>query len=279
MSETDRVEGDPPETPTDSPLTQPRVLVVEPGTILGELYELWLEEDYHVETAASESDVVDTIDHSIGVAVLAPSVPEEVAEHVVSVVLDSYPHCLVVDVAPRSGDGKDLDVDVDEQLQDPIDGETLRDTVRTQLRRAEYGATLYRHVRLATLVTARETQLSEDALAADEKYARRKQELAAEREHLERLTERLDDEDVEAWVDSFEIRKEHVRRADPDTEPGVWGPKYLPHACPECGLQWGVKHGDDLGLGYTRLGSHIYKCQECDEVLKNDGGGQQRVPW
>lgn len=281
MGGTDRAERDDlPAQPQDNRArTEPRVLVVEPGTILGELYELWLSDDYHVETAASESDVVDTIDHSIGVAVLAPSVPESVAERVVSVVLESYPHCLVVDVAPRSESAKDLDVAVDEQLEGPVDGETLRETVREQLHRAEYGAALYRHVRLATLVAARETRLTPGELTTDETYARLERELLAERDHLERLTNRLDPEDFEAWLDSFEIRKAHVGRADPDTEPGVWGPKYLPDACPECGLQWGVEHGERLGLGYTRLGSHIYKCRECGEVVKNDGGGQQRVPW
>lgn len=258
---------------------EPRVLVVEPGTILAELYETWLAEEFRVERAASEADVVDTLDLSIGVAVLAPSVPNDVAERVVSVVLESYPHCLVVDVLPRSESDRDLEVAVDAQLQDPIDGETLRETVREQLRRAEYGAALYRHVQLATLVAARETRFEPDELAEDETYARLQRKLAAERHHLDRLAAQLDAADFEAWLDAFDARTSHVSTADPDASSDARGPKYLPNACPGCGLQWGVEHGERLGLGYTRLGSHIYKCRNCGEVVKNDGGGEQRVPW
>lgn len=272
---------------TDTPATtrsnqqrpEPRVLVVEPGTILGELYETWLAEEFRVERAASGADVVDTLDLSIGVSVLAPSVPNDAAERVVSVVLESYPHCLVVDVLPRPKSERDVEVAVDAQLQDPIDSETLQETVREQLRRAEYGGALYRHVQLATLVAARETRFGDDELADDETYARLQRELATERHHLDRLAAQLDDADFEAWLDAFDTRTSHVSTADPDATSGSRRPKYLPNSCPGCGLQWGVEHGERLGLGYTRLGSHIYKCRNCGEVVKNDGGGEQRVPW
>jgi hypothetical protein len=268
-----------PRNSTDDERPEPRVLVVEPGTILAELYEKWLTECFQVERASSEADVVDTLDQSIGVAVLAPSVPTDVAERVVSVVLESYPHCLVVDVASRDQSGDELDVTVDAQLQDPIDGDTLRETVRKQLRRAEYGVALYRHVRLATLVAARETRLSPSELDSDETYERLQRELAAERERLDRLVDQLDAGDFEAWLDAFETRTSHVSVADPEETDGSRVPKYLPKTCPGCGLQWGVEHGEHLGPGYTRLGSHIYKCRRCGDVVKHDGGGEQRVPW
>lgn len=51
----------------------------------------------------------------------------------------------------------------------------------------------------------------------------------------------------------------------------------LPKACPNCGLDWTVTHGQRLGRGFERVAANTWRCTRCSNVLANPDSGRTWV--
>ena len=47
--------------------------------------------------------------------------------------------------------------------------------------------------------------------------------------------------------------------------------KYRPDDCSDCGLPWGVVHGNALGTGFTQIGAEVWKYNRCDGITHSPG--------
>lgn len=262
--------NDLPGTRRDDEPAHDGVVILDDNPVRADLYALWTEPVESV-VVASAAELVEALDSSP--LVLCLSAAEQRDPSVLRAVREHAPHVQVLALRSRENPAG-TDRDYDETLVEPFGRTEYRETVERLLRRGLYGFKVHQFYRLNTLlVTERrwadgeETDVHVDSLRAT--IERLEGEITA-------LGATLEESDFDALMRTLSIRSQYS--TEPTEDPATsHQSKYHPPACPNCGLEWGVPHGNDLEFGYERIASFVWECTRCGHVMKTTPGEYDKV--
>lgn len=258
-------------TPSDDDPAGGGVVIRDDNRVRADLYALWSEPVPTV-VVSSREDLLATVDSSH--LVLCLSGVGERSPAPLGDLRARAPHLQVLGVFARDEPAAAAGPDFDETLVEPFGRDAYRAAVERLLRRALYSFKVHQFYRLnALLVTERrwadgaETDVHVDSLRAS--VDRLEGEIAA-------LSETLDGDDFDALLRTLDARGQHS--TEPTDAPATTHrSKYHPPACPNCGLEWGVPHENDLEFGYERIASFVWECTRCGHVTKTTPGEYDKV--
>lgn len=208
----------------------------------------------------------ESIDRSVAVLLLSMEFENKEIARLVRDAKLASPHVEVAIMAKDSGDLIDVDVDHDEELISPVTWEEFTTTIDSMIRRAQYSATLQRYFQLTLAANNRRIASSAEDLADDEQYKRLESEIDRLQARLNELTEAMDSGDYESMLHRLNQDETPADSDSPRSDPSMDG---LPEECPNCGLGWGIWHGQQLGHGYERIAAFVWRCTDCDYVMAN----------
>ena len=117
---------------------QTKVLVVDDESAITEMYALWLDDDYAVETANDGATALATMSSATDVVLLDRRMPDLSGEEVLSTIRDQGWDCRVAMVTGVTPDADVIEMGFDDYLVKPVDREELTATVQALERRAAY---------------------------------------------------------------------------------------------------------------------------------------------
>jgi hypothetical protein len=254
-------------------LQTPTVLILD-GSVRAELYEMWLGDRYSIRTATSRTAAIGEIDETVGAAVIRNEISDEVKSEIQDHLSAAAPSCKVVMTTSGHSDVVFPGMDYDDTLSEPITKDELRSTVGRLLARSRYDAALRQYYRCSVDAANLEVQHTAEELAANEQYGRLKERITMLTDLMETLLERFDEEDLESVLDGVRPKPTFVESEDAEN---AVEEKHRPPRCSNCGLEWGVFHGQSLREGYKRLGSFVWECARCGSVRSIPNPNNRRV--
>ena len=180
---------------------QPVVLAVDDDDDLRRTYQLWLDDDWEVRTAADGEEALSTLDDDVDVMLLDRMMPGLSGREVLDEMGDREANPQVVMVTAVDPDVDVVEMPFDGYVTKPIDREELAGTVRTMLERRSFDDRLQEYFALVEKRATLEAQKPDDVLDDDERYREldeRIEELEAE---LEGEVAGVDDEEFAARLD------------------------------------------------------------------------------
>jgi len=174
------------------------VLIVEDEPDVAETYELWLDGNYEVRTAASGDEGLACLDDSVDVVLLDRKMPGLSGDELLKRIRERELDCRVAMVTAVEPDFDILEMGFDTYLSKPVRQEQLNEAVKALLSRSEYDSLLQEYYALVEKRAALETIKSQESLAESERY----RQLSSEVEELRgQLTETIGDAaDDEAFI-------------------------------------------------------------------------------
>lgn len=251
---------------------RPTVLVADDARRAAEIRE-WLRDVLPVVVATSGDAATERIDRTVCVALLGAAVPPERKADVLDTidVRNPFARAIVVpqDDQPPMLEGATYDL----CLYAPLEREAVREAVTTLARVATYEQTLATYYECTTLAANRELGRDRSDLADDEAYQRLQSRIDSLKARLERMRESMDDHERELLFDSLETEEAAGFSGDVREAPYTGQPEN----CAECGLDWRVDRGGELGVGYDRLGSFVWKCRRCGTIQQKSDPSHQWI--
>ncbi|MFC7186604.1 response regulator receiver protein [Halorubrum yunnanense] len=231
------------------------VVVCESNRTRADLYELWLD-DREVRQTLTRSQFADAFDAGVAVLVLDLSFGEGGAEPVSERVESTAPHCRVLGIRGRSR--AEPDPSCDRELERPVFEPDLAECVETLFHRANYHLLLDLYYRTTVAIATREWRTDGDP-ENDERYGRLRDRAERLQDPLNRLRERMTDEDVHAVLRGFTVEDVPDGESDASIEA-----KYRPDECSRCGLDWNepIDGRDPV----AQLGAYVWRCVNCGHV-------------
>lgn len=256
----------------DAETTLPWALVAG-SSQRGAQLEQWLTDLLPVDVATSLAAAREKADRNLSVAVLCASVSPETKEAIIETVSVRSPFARTI-VVPQDdqppmleGPGYDL------CLYRPLERAELRGAVTSLGRVATYERTVSTYFEYTKLAANHRIGRSADDLAEDEAFQELERTIDRLQARLERMRDRLSDEEWQFLLDSLED-DEAAGFSGEVTEAPHRG---QPDECNSCGLDWTVDHGGELGEGYERLGAFVWKCERCGAVQQASDPSHQWV--
>lgn len=143
--------------------TQPRVLVVDDDPDIIDMYALWLEDHYTVDTATDGATALQQLTEDTDVVLLDRRMPDLTGDQVLETIRDRGHDCRVAMVTGVQPDSDVIDMGFDDYLVKPVDKTDLQTTVDALHRRASYDRSARQ---LYALAAKRATLRSEGADSA-----------------------------------------------------------------------------------------------------------------
>lgn len=240
-------------------MSNPTILIID-GAVRAELYEMWLADDYPVQTASSRKSALSKIDKTVAVVFLRHELRADLKEQVETKLEATSPAGQIAMTTSEHTEILFPEVSCAKTLCEPITEAKLTTTAKTLLDRARYHEALRQYYRLSILLTNCEVSDGDDLQNKKKDLQRRNEQLATQ---LKSLHNQLDIDERQAVLESLKPQLTLPKQAD--NAPRSTS-KFRPDRCRECGLLWGVDHGGDLGDGYQSLGAYAWKCQRCRTV-------------
>lgn len=153
------------------------VLIADDDTRVIDMHEAWLADDYTVRTARDGEKTLNQLDTDVDVVVLDRRMPGLTGDEVLDWVRAQRYDIRVVMVTAEDPDVDILEMGFDEYLTKPVLQDELRSVVADLVERAEYDRRVREYLTLRSKLALLEAELSADALADDDAYARYKQRL------------------------------------------------------------------------------------------------------
>jgi CheY-like chemotaxis protein len=148
----------------------PSVLLVDDEQNLLHIFELWLSEDYDVQTATNGSDALEALNEAVDVVLLDRRMPGLSGDEVLNEIRKrpgSYQVGLVTAVDP---DFDIIHLTFDSYVTKPLDEATIRQTVDRLLVRAAYDDLLQEHYAVAETLAMLEAEKTDNELSTSEAY-------------------------------------------------------------------------------------------------------------
>lgn len=179
--------------PSDAPV----VLAVDDDDEVRTTYEIWLDDNWEIETAADGEAALDALDPSVDVVVLDRMMPGLSGREVLDEIDDRDADPRVVMVTAVDPDTDIVAMPFDAYLPKPVDSDELNETVEKLLDRRDYDDKLQEYYSLVEKRATLAAQKPGEALAEDDDY----RELNERIEELEpELSERVADTEGEEFV-------------------------------------------------------------------------------
>ena len=158
------------------------ILVVEDEKPLADLYEIWLNDEYTVDTVHSGEEAVESLDETLDVVLLDRRLPDCSGGSVLEEIREREFDCRVAMVSAVSPDLDVLEMDFDTYLKKPASEADLNAVVEQLLARTGYGDRLNDYF---ALVSKRATLRANVEAGSERRY----QDLDARITELERQLE------------------------------------------------------------------------------------------
>jgi len=179
----------------------PVVLVVEDDEKLLETYEMWLDSDYDLRTAANGEEALETIDDDVQVVLLDRLMPGLAGDEVLDRIRELDLDCQVAMITAVEPDFDIAEMPFDAYLTKAIDRGTVKETVERLIARTEYDDVLRDHYAVAEKLSTLEARKSETELAKNEAYQDLRERFEELEERLSARAERLDRDDIVNSID------------------------------------------------------------------------------
>lgn len=215
-------------------MTDPTVLIVEDKRSLADLYALWLNDGYAVETAYTGSQALDLLDDSIDIVLLDRRLPDSSGKQILREIQNRESEYQVAMVSAVQPSIDIADLPIDEYITKPVEREQLLESVA--------------ELTLRTAANSTKQQL----LAAISRRITLEQD-----QHEINLDENSEYQSLLREIEQLE--------SDLEVSPHEIGSRHRPDACPECDLRWDV--AVDEVVGFVPLAAHVWKCELCGEVV------------
>lgn len=210
------------------------VLVVEDEQSLAELYRVWLETHYHVETAYTGEEATEKLDETVDVVILDRRLPDATGREVLDRIQERNLECMVTIVSAVKPEFEIADFPIDDYLTKPVERDDLLATVDELLLRATIPITRQELLALTSRRIALEKEMAPGQLQDNAEYRD--------------LTRKIEVLESELSVSPQDISSRH-----------------RPDACPDCDLRWNL---DVEGtVGFVPMASRVWKCAECGRVV------------
>jgi len=245
------------------------VVVCETNRTRADLYGLWLDE-YDARLALTKTQFDEAFDAGVAVLVLDDSFGGGDPEPILDRVESAAPHCRVLGVRDRLGDGSAPERQrLHQSLERPVFEGDLVEGVETLSHRANYHLLLDKYYRTTTLLSTYEWRADGDP-TDEERYERLLDRTRRLREYLNGLRPRMRDEDVRAVAESISVPEPGDGEATGSVES-----KYRPDECAQCGQDWTGSGGD--GSAAEPIGAYVWRCGNCGHVDMRADPAHQRV--
>ena len=245
------------------------VVVCETNRTRADLYGLWLD-GYEARPVLTNAQFDEAFDAGVAVLVLDDSFGGGDPEPVLDRVESAAPHCRVLGVRDRSGDGPAPERQrYHRALERPVFEGDLVECVETLSHRANYHLLLDKYYRTTILLSMYEWQ-ADDGPTDEERYERLLDRAGRLREYLNGLRPRMRDEDVRAVAASIAVPEV----GDGDAAASV-ETKYRPDECARCGRDWTASGGD--GDAAEKIGAYVWRCGNCGHVDMRADPSHRRV--
>lgn len=170
--------------------TVPTVVVVEDERPLADVYARWLADTYDVRTAYGGEEALELIDEAVDVVLLDRRMPDLSGYEVLEWIREKELGCRVAMVTAVDPEVDVVEMEFDEYLTKPVDGQELRDTVARLVELNSYEDLVQEYFsiasKLATLqanVPASELDASDEYRALERRFARVKGEVRPYLDH------------------------------------------------------------------------------------------------
>lgn len=164
--------------------TVPTVVVVEDERPLADVYARWLADAYDVRTAYGGEEALELIDEAVDVVLLDRRMPDLSGYEVLEWIREKELGCRVAMVTAVDPEVDVVEMEFDEYLTKPVDGQELRDAVARLVELNSYEDLVQEYfsiaAKLATLqanVPASELDASDEYRALERRFARVKGEV------------------------------------------------------------------------------------------------------
>jgi two-component system response regulator AdeR len=148
----------------------PTVLAVDDDDDVRVTYEIWLNDDWEVKTAADGSEALDKLDESVDVVILDRMMPGLSGDEVLERIRDQDIDCRVVMVTAVNPDFDIVEMPFDAYFAKPIERQELNDTVETLIDRSRHDDNFQKYYSLVEKRATLEAEKPAQELANDERY-------------------------------------------------------------------------------------------------------------
>lgn len=155
---------------TDQSTTRMNVLIVEDERSLADLYAAWLTDVYTVKIAYDGNQAIEQFDDSIDIVLLDRQMPNFTGDEGLTRIREQHITCRIVMVTAVDPDFDIIELEFDEYLTKPIDGDELRTTVERMDRLGTYETVLRELYQCIATEAALNTKKSDAELAETEVY-------------------------------------------------------------------------------------------------------------
>lgn len=225
-------------------MTETTVLIVEDEHELADLYALWLDDQYTVNTAYSGSQALASLDDSVDIVLLDRRLPDTSGEDILREIQDQGLECLVAMVSAVQPSTPIANLPIDEYITKPVEREQLLRSVEELVLRTDVDVTKQQLLAAISRRIVLEREQQDINSGSNEEY----QSLLR---NISELESRL------------------------EVSPQEISSQYRPDACPSCHLRWDV--AVDEVVGFVPLAAHVWKCEKCGEVVHHRHSEDQRV--
>lgn len=226
-------------------------------------YAMWLSKTYTVRTASTRDETLAVLDASVAVVLLGYGLDGDLKRDVVAAVEETSSACKIALVSTEREAITDAAVAHHGTITRPVTEDAVSTTVARLLRRAVYHDALRTYYGVTARMSAYEISDGETDRRSDPDYERLRRRRSEAIDRIEELQAALSADDKRAVLDA--LTAEATLPARPD-DSSVKTRKHRPDSCRECGLEWGIDHGGDVGDGYLPLGAYTWKCRRCGSV-------------
>ena len=174
---------------------QTTVLVVDDEQDVADLYAMWLEDDYRVQSAYGGEDALSKLDDAVDVVLLDRRMPGRSGDEALEEIRARDVDCRVVMVTAVKPDFDIVEMGFDDYLVKPVSKDELGDVVRRMLTRVDYDAQLQDYFSLVSKKAVLESEKGDDALAGSEEYTQLRAELDEVKSEVDTTRDELSDHD------------------------------------------------------------------------------------
>ena len=249
----------------------PTVVAFE-GSTRADLYERWLPDRVPFVRPDSVAAAREVIDESTAVALVRHELSESNRRAIRSLLDRRAPECRVVlTTSTRSPVADDM-FDIQMCLNEPIDEDGFRNAVSRQLHLAMHAALTERYYQTTAAMASLEVRLDETEREENDRYRDLDEHVKKLKAQLDAVERYLDPGDVSALL--FEIVPPEFERQSDELPAGE--NKYRPDRCHQCDRDWNA-NPDGSRAGYKRLGSLVWKCDDCGTVYNRSNPTNNRI--
>jgi len=183
---------------------KPTVLVVEDEQALIELYVRWLDDGYDVRTAEGGEEALEQFDETVDIVLLDRLMPGMSGDEVLEEVRSRDIDCKVAMVTAVEPDFDVITMGFDDYLTKPVEQETLLETIRRLLSRAEYAELEQELYALVSKQAVLQSSKPEEELEESEEFTDLEERIAEIQTGLDEALPDMESDEFVAMVRDLE---------------------------------------------------------------------------